>query len=191
MQRPATSLAAKSGLPYGYGLGIYQHQRNSVSFYGHGGDADGYLSFFAYSPRHKLGYFVVINAFKKSALVEMKAVLENEIVNSGAKPSFPKDLELSSLHIELLAGTYREVTRRFRRNTETRKLSVSADGERYFSSIGARKRRKLIAVTPRHFRRTYQSVATIAFIPCRDRIYLQGDFGNFEKLLPRNQITEQ
>ena len=83
---------------------------------------------------------MVINAFKNSALVEMKAVLENEIVNNGAKPSFPKDLELRGLHIELLAGTYREVTRRFRRSTETRKLSVSADGERLFSSIGARKR---------------------------------------------------
>ena len=45
-----------------------------------GGDADGYLAHFAYSPTIKRGYFVVINAFNKDALRSMRGVIEDELV---------------------------------------------------------------------------------------------------------------
>ena len=43
MEVPLTSLAARNGLLYGYGLGNNQKFRKGVLFNGHGGDADGYL----------------------------------------------------------------------------------------------------------------------------------------------------
>jgi len=190
MQQPATTLAARAGLGYGYGLGIYQYQRHGISFYGHGGDADGYLSFFAYSPRQNQGYFVVVNAFIKPALSKMRRVIEEYIIGTSAEPTYPENLPLNQKQISLLSGVYREVTQRFRGTTAPRTLKVFVEGKGLSSAIGAGKKRDLLAVTEWHFRRSHQTAATIAFIPCLDRVFLQGDFGNFEKRLPAGQFTD-
>ena len=63
MEKPETSLAARSGLNYGYGLGNYQWFRDGYLFHGHGGDGDGYLAHYGYNRDKNLAYFVVINAF--------------------------------------------------------------------------------------------------------------------------------
>jgi hypothetical protein len=57
---------------------------------------------------------------------------------------------------------------------------VTEGGEIYTAADNGR-RRRLLPVTPWHYRRREQTVATIAFIPCGDQIYLQGDFGNYAK----------
>ena len=80
MEVPLTSLAARNGLLYGYGLGNNQKFRKGVLFNGHGGDADGYLSQVGYNRDTGMGYFVVINAFRHRALSEMRREIETWII---------------------------------------------------------------------------------------------------------------
>ena len=76
MEFPESTLAARSGLCFGYGLGIYSWFSNVVLFHGHGDDGDGYLAHFGYSPRTARGYFVVINAFTHVPLRKMRKAIE-------------------------------------------------------------------------------------------------------------------
>lgn len=181
MQRPRTSLSARAGLDYGYGLGMYQYQRLGISFFGHGGDADGYLAYFSYSPDLQRGYFVVINAFNKEALLKMRRTIEDKIVGD-AIPKSPPFAHPSAPQLATIRGTYRQVTRRFGRDksSTTIEVSVGKDGAIYTVAKNGH-RRALLPVTPWHYRRRTQTVATIAFIPCGDQLYLQGDFGNYAK----------
>ena len=181
MRRPQTTLAARSGLDYGYGLGIYQYQRQGVSFFGHGGDADGYLAYFAFSLERQGGYFVVINAFNNSALVKMRRLIEDKIIGDAApRPSPP--MALGDAQQQNLIGTYRQVTARFGapKDNDRINVSLSAHGSLHSSTPNGRLR-ALLPVTEWHFRRTGQTIATIAFVPCGDQLYLQGDFGNYVK----------
>jgi CubicO group peptidase (beta-lactamase class C family) len=189
MLEPTTTLAAYSGLRYGYGLGIYQFQHRGVSFYGHGGDADGYLAFFAFSLELARGYFVVINAYNNPALRQMRRAIEDAIVGGG-KPADTATFKLGGDQFALLRGTYRQVTDRFPRNNDTPTIDVSiADGHLYTETGGAGSRRRLVPTNLWHFRRLKQTVATIAFVPCSDRIYLQGDFGNYAKPAPGKRLA--
>jgi hypothetical protein len=171
MQRPATSLAARGGL--GYGLGIYQFQHGGVSFFGHGGDADGYLAHFAYAPRLQRGYFIVINAFKRGTLRKMRRIIEDAIV-AGTDVATPPEVSLDAAQAALLGGTYRRVTRRFTSNEPLDSVTVVRENGKLITSREPGRRRALRAVTPWHFRRPDQTVATIAFTACGNRLYLQG-----------------
>ncbi len=189
MRRPQTTLAARSGLAYGYGLGIYQYQRGGVSFFGHGGDADGYLAYFAFSLESKQGYFVAINAFNNDALLEMRRKIEDKIIrNTTVEPH--ASVTLGNGQPQNLIGTYRQETARFGEPSAKNliEVSLSSDGTLQTSTPNGR-RRALVPVTNWHFRRTGQTVATIAFIPCGDQIFLQGDFGNYVKRLKDDSLA--
>ncbi|MDZ7768792.1 MAG: hypothetical protein U5K38_06830 [Woeseiaceae bacterium] len=58
MEAPQTTLAAGAGLRFGYGLSLVSFLHDGHVFHGHGGDADGYLSRFAYQKQAGLAYFV-------------------------------------------------------------------------------------------------------------------------------------
>lgn len=189
MRTPKTTLAARAGLDYGYGLGIYQYQRRGTSFFGHGGDADGYLAFFAFSPALGTGYFVVINAFNNGALRQMRRAIEDKITgHEDRKP--PALASLMNDQLQELVGTYRQVTARFGVPSEANdiKISVTPDGEIYTSTRNGR-RRALLPVTASHFRRKGQTVPSIAFIACGDQLYLQGDFGNYVKRVEDDKLA--
>ncbi|MEM1271611.1 MAG: serine hydrolase domain-containing protein, partial [Bacteroidota bacterium] len=61
IERPETSLAAKHGLAFGYGLGTYSVWKNGYRFYGHGGEIDGFAARFVYSREADLGVAIAIN----------------------------------------------------------------------------------------------------------------------------------
>jgi CubicO group peptidase (beta-lactamase class C family) len=184
MENPATTLAARHGLSYGYGPGLRQSLHNGFRWYGHGGDGDGYLSHFAYNREANAGYFLVINAFKYGALRAMKQSVQDHLTQGLSQPQPPA----SDVAIELLrplTGTYVAVTRRFAwldplRMQQERLRVVLEDGGLYTRRAGGR--RLLIPVSARLFRREGQSFATIAFAAHRGELYLQADFGNYRKV---------
>lgn len=181
MPAPSSSLAAKAGLKYGYGKGLYHFQHKGETFHGHGGDADGYLAFMAFSKPLNRGYFVVINAYKPPALKKIRVTLQ-DFITRNAQPNFPEPLTLGDKDADLLLGHYREVTTRFASSGPARTLVISKDiAGKYFTQINENQKRQLQPVTNRLFRRNWQSVATIALVNLKDEIYLQGDFGNFIK----------
>lgn len=62
METPETSLAARAGLKYGYGLANYTDLEYPLVEHGHDGGIDGFLSRYIYIPDAGAGYFFSINA---------------------------------------------------------------------------------------------------------------------------------
>ena len=184
MESPATSLGARHGLTYGYGLGLDQSLHKGFRWYGHGGDGDGYLSHFAYNREADAGYFLTINAFKHDALHAMRDRVQDYLTHALSPPRPPPpDIDPDSLR--QLTGTYVAVTRRFAwqapdRLDEDRLQVVLEDGALYTRSSNGR--RLLIPADAHRFRREGQPLATIAIAAQDGDLYLQADFGNYRRL---------
>ncbi len=176
MESPRTTLAARQGLGFGYGLGNYHYLHRGFVFHGHGGDADGYLSHFGYQRERGLGYFLVINAFQGRTLKRMRERIEDFIVGP-SRPSFAPRVPQPRAHLSALAGTYQAVTRRFDGAGEPR-LEVAFKQGQVYLKRGARVE-VLIPLSRWLFRRRFEPVATSAFIEHAGRVYLQGPFGNY------------
>lgn len=181
-ENPATTLAARAGLDYGYGLGNYHWFAKGARFHGHGGDADGYLSHFAYQTDAKLAYFVVITAFNHAPLRKMRAVLEDYIASQvdsdDASPATLKPSQLARWE-----GNYEAVTQRFVSTNRAKKtIQVRLRGGR-LETVNDNDATPLVAVSEYLFRRPWQPQASYAFIEDDDgHVYLQGDIGNFRRL---------
>jgi Beta-lactamase len=76
IETPASSLAVRSGLPYGYGLGNTAIVRSKAVFHGHDGGIDGFLSMYMYQPEHAAGLIVMINAPQGEALKAADAITD-------------------------------------------------------------------------------------------------------------------
>ncbi len=186
--QPSSTLAAKNDLNFGYGLGLYQWQTDGHSFYGHGGDADGYLTRFGFNLESGLAYFVMINAFNKQPLNEIIDLVENQIIADLPKPNYPKRLKLSDEQIRIFTGSYQQVTQRFGQHNKSAPVLeiINTKGQ---LSYRYRKGRQVnvYRVKADHFRTASQSVATMAWTPHMGSLYFQGELGNFVKVSTENQ----
>lgn len=61
IETPRTTLAARNGLNYGYGLGNYSIWKNGFLWHGHGGQIDGFAARYLYSREANLGIAVAMN----------------------------------------------------------------------------------------------------------------------------------
>ncbi|MEM7083250.1 MAG: serine hydrolase domain-containing protein [Pseudomonadota bacterium] len=183
-ENPSTTLASRTGLEYGYGLGSYHWFRDGHRFHGHGGDADGYLSHYGYSNEAGVGYFVVITAFNKKPLNAMRESIEQFLLETYADaPNETRPTPtLESGHLSSLTGEFAAVTRRFGQvNTQEPVLTIAMRNGRLETQYNGR-RLALLPVNERHFRRPWQPDATYAFIEDGSDLYFQGDIGNFKRL---------
>ncbi|MEM7468470.1 MAG: serine hydrolase domain-containing protein [Pseudomonadota bacterium] len=182
LMQVTTGLAAQNGLSYGYAKGIYHFQRGGVTFFGHGGDADGYLAYVAISKQLKRGYFIVFNAYNNAAMSGMRKLIENELTENHEVKA-PSAYVLTESVKRTLLGKYEAVTERFPTEGPRASLEVYAlDDGRIFTRQDTRPPKQLIPVTGKHFRRTAQTTATAALSTFEGDIYLQGDFGNYRKI---------
>ena len=186
IETPETSLAARRGLAYGYGLGNYQWLNDGILFHGHGGDADGYLSKLGYTRRNDSGYFLVITAFQSSTLFKMQKRVERYLVETRGEQIVPTVVTLSPKEIELISGQYQRVTRRFPRPEKlstTPSMQIYSKGGRLFSQDFGGRSKRLLPVGSELFRRSGENRATV-FIGRGDddQIYYQDGSDNFRKL---------
>jgi CubicO group peptidase (beta-lactamase class C family) len=181
MEHPQTSLGARAGLSYGYGLGLYQWYRRGVLFFGHDGDADGYLARFGYAPALGLGYVVAINSDNRPGLQTLRLALETRLVGTGETPPPRYPLDRSAL--QRVAGQYVAETARFPwRPSTAAKIRVVQSAESLFTLNAAGRRRELIPVSSRSFRRAEDGGPTIILVQLGEAIYLLGDdLGNYRK----------
>ena len=179
-EHPATSLAARNGLDFGYGLGLYQFQRRGISFFGHGGDADGYLSYFAYSHELQRGYFVSINAFQNRTLRQIRAIIEKYLLKNAKERQPPKPFPLSPGELSAVAGDYVAITKRFD-TAEQRRLTIATEQNGEITARSGKRETRLVPVTARHFREPHETVATSTFIFCGGRTYYINDSANYRK----------
>lgn len=179
MERPGTTMAARAGLTYGYGLGIYQWQRDGHSFFGHGGDADGYLAHFGYSRTADRGYFIVINAFSHKPLRAMREIVETALIDDLPAPAAPEPFALADP--AALAGRYEPLTKRFPGSSSGDALQVTSAAGRLYSISNGR-RRPLVPVTDTLFRRPHQTVPTMVFVNGPgDAMFLLGGAGEYRR----------
>ncbi len=180
-EHPTTTLAAKAGLKFGYGLGNYAWTRSGHVLRGHGGDADGYLAHFGYNTQSKRGYFIVINAFQGATLRQMRQLVESWVVEPLSKPAQP----VSSLDpkAQQWVGRYQTVTSRFGSGVSSATVTADADG--LWLQRGQR-RQRLLAVAPGLYRRRHEPLATIAFAEHAGERYLQTSNHNYRLLGPPN-----
>ncbi len=183
MESPETTLAARSGLRFGYGLGIYAWYRDGALFHGHGGDGDGYLAHFGYNHDTARGYFVVINAFKHPPLRDMRKAIERFIVRELRPVHAPRPR--SHNRTTAIHGTYKRVTFRFppRPGREPERMEIVLDEGRLYTRLPDEQRRELIPVNDQHFRRAGEPEATIAILGDSDgRIVYQGERHNYVRV---------
>lgn len=180
MERSMTTLAARDGLAYGYGLGNYTWLRHGHLFHGHGGDGDGYLARYGYNREANKAYFVVINVFRHRDITAMRHLLEDYIVQS-LEPVEKPAVNSTPEQRRRFAGRYRQVTQRFRFES-VEYIKIHDDGESLYLDRGADNRRRLVPVNRNHFRFEEESTATMAFVTGEsDDLFLQGGFGNYKK----------
>lgn len=184
MEAPRTTLAAGSGLDFGYGLGLYAFLHGDHLFHGHGGDADGYLSRFAYQKQAGLAYYVGINVFRREDLTRVRRRVEDYIV--AGLPAVQAPLaKLPDTALAARTGDYEAVTWRFPNAPATEVtpavLSVVQGEAGLLLRRPGKTDRVLAPVTASHFRFADEPLATMAFIEHEGALYLQMDGGNYRR----------
>ena len=190
LETPRTTLAAKAGLTYGYGLGTYTWTRDGALFHGHGGDGDGYLAHYGYNRDVAMGYFLVINLFNHAPLRAMRAAVERFIIRELTllDPKTPDDLDTQAL--SRFVGMYELATWRFpgRRPWADAVYHISMEGGVLYTRAGLGRKLALLPTPDGFFRRRNEPVATAAFVKDETgQLYLQGDMGNYRKLEARSR----
>ena len=170
-----------AGLEIGYGAGLYGRVRRGHVFYGHGGDADGYRSRFGLLPAAGRGYFVVINVDDPGLLRELEALIEATLVDDLPVPDRPPAV---ADDVTRYAGIYYPASVRFGverwRRGDARRLTISArDG-----GLTAKGRRstRLLPIGDGRFRRQSDPVTTVVFFEHDERLFMQGELGNYVRL---------
>ena len=178
METPRTSLAARNGLRFGYGLGMYAKYHNGFLFMGHGGDGDGYLSRFGYCRELGVGYFVTFNSANQRALGRFSRTIESALTREHQAPAPPQRAETGTEQLDAYTGRYALAAWRFywqsgtTRTRRTLTVRLSQDGRLFTLETGGRDT-ELIAVTAQTFRRIGESDATSGFFRENGRLYFQ------------------
>lgn len=113
MENPSTTLAAKAGLKFGYGLGNYHTEHAGFVFHGHGGTTAGYLARFDYLLENASGYAVMINSNNSTAISAITKLIRDYLVASIVPVDIRSDKPLNENVSEYL-GYYQPVTSRNR-----------------------------------------------------------------------------
>lgn len=189
MRTPKTTLKARAGVLHGRALGVRNIQFMGNWLVSHNGDADGYLSRFAYAPATSRAYFVVINAYRDDLLKQFVQPLDRWLL-AGAEPRTPAPIvPLSAVEVSEVVGEYQEVTKRFTGSNPPRTLVVSfVNGTvrwRFAKTHPSHKGFVLQPVGNHTYRSQRQFAASSALVRGPDgALYLQGTFGNFRKIEP-------
>ncbi|UCB56079.1 MAG: beta-lactamase family protein [Thiotrichales bacterium] len=184
MEQPVSTLGARQGLRFGYGPGLDQALHGGFVWYGHGGDGDGYLSRFGYSREADAGYFLTINAFNHEAIHQMRDRVQDYLTRDLKRPQ-PAPVSVEADQLRRLTGIYVAITRRFEWQTTTQmdadRLEVVFENGTLYTRT-AKGQRELIPVDAQLFRRESHAVATIAITEQEGDLYLQAEFGNYQRM---------
>jgi CubicO group peptidase (beta-lactamase class C family) len=186
VESPTTTLAARRGLAYGYGLGNYWWLRRGIVFHGHGGDADGYLSKMGYTRANDSGYFLVITAFQNTTLRAMQAAVEQFLIQGLRAEKAPPVHTLDPAKTQQILGLYGRASWRFpgrREEAGKETLEIIAIDGQLYTQGDRRQRKRLLPVSGSLFRRQQDNRATVFVGSGADgKIYFQEDSDNFSKI---------
>lgn len=163
METPTTTLAARAGFTYGYGLGNFTSIVNGHLFHGHNGGITGFASTSAYSSELGVGFFVSINK-PSSGIRDIATLLGERLTEGFEKPPGPA-AALSDEELQAITGRYQNVTPRpqlayvISRFFAIQRVTVEA-GKLFLAPLGGEKR-ELVPVTATSFRYENEPVARV------------------------------
>ena len=163
METPTTTLAARAGFTYGYGLGNFTSIVNGHLFHGHNGGITGFASTSAYSSKLGVGFFVSIN--KPSSGIRDIATLLGERLTDGFEKPGGAVAALSDEELQAMTGWYQNVTPRpqlayvLSRFFAIQRVTLEA-GKLFLAPLGGEKR-ELVPVTATSFRYENEPVARV------------------------------
>ena len=163
METPTTTLAARAGFTYGYGLGNFTSMVNGHLFHGHNGGITGFVSTSAYSSDLGVGFFVSIN--KPSSGIQDIATLLGERLTEGVEKPRGAVAALSDDELLSMTGSYQNVTPRLQlthvlsRFFDIQRVTTE-EGMLYIAALGGA-RTALVPVTATSFRYEDDPVASV------------------------------
>ncbi len=163
METPTTTLAARDGFTYGYGLGNFTSIVNGHLFHGHNGGITGFASTSAYSPELGVGFFVSIN--KPSSGIRDIAALLGERLTAGFEKPRGVVAARSDEELRTITGWYQSVTPRqqltyvLSRFFAIQRVTLEA-GKLFIAPLGG-EGRELVPVTATSFRYENEPVARV------------------------------
>ena len=163
METTTTTLAARAGFTYGYGLGNLTSIVNGHLFHGHGGGITGFASTSAYSSELGVGFFVSIN--KPSGGLRDIATLLGERLTEGFEKPRGAAAELSDMELQAITGWYQNVTPRPQLAYVVSRFfaieRVTLEAEKLFLAPLGGEKRELVPVTATSFRYENEPVARV------------------------------
>ncbi|MFC1730117.1 serine hydrolase domain-containing protein [candidate division KSB1 bacterium] len=111
IETPATSLAASSGLVYGYGLGNYTTPFSGFIFHGHGGDIAGFSAYYGYS-QDLVGGFVICTNSETNAYFDIGERIAAFLASGHPESSIPPPPRFSEADHDRYTGWYKQHTSR-------------------------------------------------------------------------------
>ncbi|MFN0180361.1 MAG: serine hydrolase domain-containing protein [Gemmatimonadales bacterium] len=188
MERPMTTLAARAGHDFGYGLGNEASIIAGHVFHGHGGSTTtGFISTYAYSAELGVGYFVSTNLINGKLPAISKRIVD--FLAAGRVATKPPAIRLDPAQIPRVAGYYQLATPRSQFLNFLYRFAWlwrvwEEDGRLYRKSLLGGEKTELIPVSEGAFRTEDEPVATL-FLVSDDRgtTYLQSGFeGQMRKI---------
>ena len=186
METPTTTLAARAGFTYGYGLGNFTSIVNGHLFHGHNGGITGFASTSAYSSDLGVGFFVSIN--KPGSAIRDIATLVGERLTAGFEKPQGAVAAVSDEELQTITGWYQSVTPRqqlayvLSRFFAIERVTLEA-GRLFLAPLGG-EGRELVPVTATSFRYGNEPVARVFGVVDNegDPILQGGPAGNSRKV---------
>ena len=198
MERAKSTLAAKQGMPYGYGLGNYADMHGGFVFQGHTGGLCGYYATVKYMPEYGLGLVIMKNDSNQTSFERILSMLSKYLYKDLNKPN-PQRSNLPADDLKAFVGRYEQATSSKQMEHYISRLIgdrvVTLEGNRLFYTpfLGGDKK-ELIPVSDNRFRFQDESVATSIFLKNDGDLHwlqvAEPNSGNFRKTSSFLKTTE-
>jgi CubicO group peptidase (beta-lactamase class C family) len=167
MERPRTSITARSGLPLGYGLHLSTYVDSGFVWVGHDGGVNGGLTNMAYRPEQGVGFAFMINSGNTRAFDRISRLVRDFVTTDEPRPAPPPLAPVSDLARER-AGWYRFDNPRIKTLTFLTRIAglirVTAGDSALRVKPLFGNAKQLLPVSDRLFRQPSEPVATFALV---------------------------
>lgn len=194
MRQGETSLPARFGYDYAYGLGMFAFVAANRIFWGHWGKTEGFLANLGVRPAERSGFVLLSNTSNRKAMTAMRERLarhltqNSEIPTTQAAPGSPDSDKFSGLYLPFT----HDMSLRSWIFAIVQATVVDSDGQVLSAGplLPIGKRTELVAESERFFRPSAFPVATYLFLDDDGRTLMFGDAQDtYRKLGDRERIA--
>ncbi|MCG8544915.1 MAG: beta-lactamase family protein [Alphaproteobacteria bacterium] len=180
MRRGATSLPARNGYDYAYGLGMFGFVAADRIFWGHWGKTEGFLANLGVLPQDRAGFVLLSNTSNRRAMAKMRARLATFTAHGLSEPAVAT-AETTAAPSDAFTGLYMPFTHDMALRgwlfalMQATVVFEAADGLTARPLLPTGGARALTAVSERFFRAGDFPVATHLFLDDDGQTVLFGD----------------